>query len=529
MPMNRSAAPRPTDAELAILRILWERGPSTVRQVHDILGPGRPAAYTTALKTLPIMTEKGRVERAAQAVGWALLQFVWQGTAVGALTALALLALRRGASDVRYVVAAIGLALMLTLPVVSGVQKFQALRAEVDTSASPPVRAQARPDDAVQPQRAATRGDTPDQATASLTLRVPAVPVEPPLPTLILPRVPGVSMLRPPLLTGWIWVQRLRTHGTAQAADQWLRMAARLSRRLHISRAIVLLESTLVEVPTVIGWLRPVVLLPASAVAALSPQQLEAILAHELAHVRRHDYLVNLLQTLVETLLFYHPAVWWLSRRIRIERENCCDDLAVRLCGDPVAYAIALTDLESLRSATAPAHHIAMAATGGALLQRVRRLLGVPSSHSGRAPAWLAGSIALILIGGIVLRADGRRAEQREPAAAQGAAAAAARAPVVASTAPALQKAAKPAAPAVASVASVGSVGPVAPVGSVAAVASVASVAAAPAAAAVPASASQSVSHHVSDSTGNWIWSNNGDRLPVNSSGTFDFTDDDAA
>jgi beta-lactamase regulating signal transducer with metallopeptidase domain len=396
---------------------------------------------------------------------------------------------------------------MLTLPVVSGVQKFQALRAGVDTSTSPPVRAEARSDEGVQPQRAATRGDTPGHATASLSLRVPAVRVEPLLPTLILLWIAGVSMLSLRLLTGWIWVQRLRTHGTAPAADQWLRMAARLSRRLHIGRAIVLLESTLVEVPTVIGWLRPIVLLPASAVAALSPQQLEAILAHELAHIRRHDYLVNLLQTLVETLLFYHPAVWWLSRRIRIERENCCDDLAVRLCGDPVAYAIALTDLESLRSATAPAHHIAMAATGGALLQRIRRLLGVPSAHSGRAPAWLAGSVVLLLIGGIVLRADGRHAEQREPAAGQSATAAAARAPVVASTSPSLQKAAKPAPP---------------PVASVAAAAAV------PAAPSVQASASQSISHHVSDSTGNWIWWNNGERLQVNYSGTFDFTDDDA-
>ena len=125
---------------------------------------------------------------------------------------------------------------------------------------------------------------------------------------------------------------------------------------------------------------------------------------------------MNLLQTLVETVLFYHPAVWWLSRRIRIERENCCDDLAVSLCGDPVAYANALADLESLRSETAPTHHIAMAATGGALLQRVRRLLGAPSSHSGRGPAWLAGSVALLLIGGIAIGADGLRPNGRRSA-----------------------------------------------------------------------------------------------------------------
>src|SRR6185436_14777243 len=209
------------------------------------------------------------------------------------------------------------------------------------------------------------------------------------------------------LLTGWLWVQRLRTHGVSAADETCRRMTARLSRRLHIRRAITLLESTLVDVPTVIGFLKPVVLLPASVLGGLTPQQLEAILAHELAHIRRHDYLVNLLQTLVETVLFYHPAVWWVSRRIRIERENCCDDLAVSLCGDPVAYATALADLEALRSDPAPDHHIAMAATGGSLLMRVRRLLGAPASHTGRGPAWLAGSVALLLICGIALGADG--------------------------------------------------------------------------------------------------------------------------
>ena len=141
--------------------------------------------------------------------------------------------------------------------------------------------------------------------------------------------------------------------------------------------------------PTVIGWLKPVVLLPASALAGLAPNQIEAILAHELAHIRRHDYLVNLCRRVVETLLFYHPAVWWLSRRIRAERENCCDDLAVSLCGDPVAYAAALAELEGLRSTTGD---LVLAATGGSLLQRVRRLLGAPT-HAGRAPGWLAAGV----------------------------------------------------------------------------------------------------------------------------------------
>ena len=118
----------------------------------------------------------------------------------------------------------------------------------------------------------------------------------------------------------------------------------------------------MVDVPTVVGWLRPAVILPVAALANLSPAQVEAVLAHELAHIRRHDYLVNLFQTLAETLLFYHPAVWWLSARIRTEREHCCDDVAVAVSGDAVGYARALAELEAWRVGTPG---MALAATGG--------------------------------------------------------------------------------------------------------------------------------------------------------------------
>jgi beta-lactamase regulating signal transducer with metallopeptidase domain len=373
---------------------------------------------------------------AAQAVGWALLHFVWQGTVIAIFTALALLALRRNAADVRYVVSAIGLALMLTLPIVTGVQTWKAssassedapVKARLDATPAAAVTeartADARPrasqEIAPRTSHVASRSSTlppASQADFSRASRAPTTAfgarVEPLLPVLIGVWIAGVMFLSLRLLTGWLWIQRLRTHCATAAGESWQRMASRLSRRLHIARTITLLESTLVDVPTVIGFIKPVVLLPASALSGLSAGQLEAILAHELAHIRRHDYLVNLLQTLVETLLFYHPAVWWLSRRIRAEREHCCDDLAVSLCGDPIAYANALADLEALRSNH---HHFVMAATGGSLLHRVRRLIGAPPSHAGRAPAWLAGSAALILIGGIAVGADGLRQTAAAP------------------------------------------------------------------------------------------------------------------
>jgi beta-lactamase regulating signal transducer with metallopeptidase domain len=360
---------------------------------------------------------------ASQAIGWALLQFVWQGALVGLLTAAALVALRRSAADVRYVVATIGLSLMLTMPAVTALQAWRSM-----TEAIPPggaVSAVATLATAQGDDRALTSpaGATGVPVAGPLTDPGPQFSARSPLSDVTWVRVvllawlSGVAILTLRLLTGWIWVQRLRSHRTAPAPAAWQQIAWRLSKRLHIARSIRLLESSMVEVPTVIGWLRPVVLLPASAMAGMGMQQLEAILAHELAHIRRHDYLVNLLQTLVETLLFYHPAVWWLSRRIRIERENCCDDLAVSLCGDPYAYAKALADLEELR---ADSRHFVLAATGGSLIYRVRRLIGGPS-HAGRGPGWLAGSTAVVLIASIAAGAVGRNAlepEQQVEAAA---------------------------------------------------------------------------------------------------------------
>jgi beta-lactamase regulating signal transducer with metallopeptidase domain len=223
------------------------------------------------------------------------------------------------------------------------------------------------------------------------------------MPLVVLAWMCGVVVLSLRLASGWLWVQAMKRHRASAAADHWRQTVRKLARQLHIRRSIRLLESRAVGVPTVIGWLRPVVLLPVSTLAALSPQQVEAILAHELAHIRRHDYLVNLLQTLVETLLFYHPAVWWLSRRIRIERENCCDDLAVSLCGDPYAYAKALADLEAVRVTSG---RLALAATGGSLLQRVRRLVAAPA-RVGRRPGWAAGFAALLLMTGVAAGAIG--------------------------------------------------------------------------------------------------------------------------
>src|SRR5207253_9760034 len=161
---------------------------------------------------------------------------------------------------------------------------------------------------------------------------------------------------------------------------------------------IKLLESAAVEVPTVIGWIRPIVLLPAASLSGLSMQQIEMVLAHELAHIRRHDFIINLMQSVVETLLFYHPAVWWISRRIRVEREHCCDDLAVAVFGNPLQYARALTRFEELRLDA----QSVLAANGGSLIARIRRLVVAKAESANWSSRWAAGA-ALITVVAVIL------------------------------------------------------------------------------------------------------------------------------
>jgi beta-lactamase regulating signal transducer with metallopeptidase domain len=380
------------------------------------------------------------------------------------------------------------------------------------------------------------------------------------LPMLFLGWLVGVGVLTLRLLSGWIWVQRLRSQAAVPAAAAIDVVAGRLIRRLHISRTVRFLQSSLVEVPTVIGWMRPVVLIPASALAGLSPVQLEAILAHELAHIRRHDYLVNLLQTLVETLLFYHPAVWWLSRRIRIEREHCCDDLAVGLCGDPVTYARALADLEALRS---DGHQLVLAANGGSLLDRVRRLLGAPS-HAGRGPGWAAVSVSVLVIAAIAAGAIGSDVRGSEQPAASASATASAQAspasadrpvtarsgkargetqPLVAAQQAAAAGAAQEAeaqaremsrhaeATAVViaqqSAAIERSAAALEASGTAAAQAAVVAAGEALALALAEAASGPSMFAGVGQSKGNFTWSRNGEKLTVNYEGAIEFTDDD--
>jgi beta-lactamase regulating signal transducer with metallopeptidase domain len=346
-----------------------------------------------------------------QTLGWTLLHFIWQGALVAFLYAGVALSLRRATANLRYAVGCACMLLMLALPFATFLHLNSHAAATAFDWRAPQValdETPGAPDATAKPASAPARLYAnflivPDDEGASAPLQRWAEDrFTYALPWLSLFWFAGALALTLRLFGGWVLTERLRREPACALGREWRETLARLARRLRVSRPVRLCESALVEVPTVIGCLRPVILVPASALTGLSAPQLEAILAHELAHIRRHDYLCNLLQSVAETVLFYHPAVWWLSGRVRVEREHACDDLAVSATGDVLVYARALAALETLRGRNANAGALVVAADGGVLMQRIQRLLKVQPAHAGRSPLLACAAVVLVALAGVI-------------------------------------------------------------------------------------------------------------------------------
>src|ERR1700722_15887318 len=320
----------------------------------------------------------------AHAAGWTLLHFLWQGALIAIILACVLALLSRQSAQPRYLASCAALVLMAILPLIT----FASIVAAEHSGANTFLISIPLSISVIGHALAASPEPFPYRIAAELDRS---------MPTVLAVWLAGVVLLFVRLGIGLISAQRMVSAATQPPPHDLLQVFHRIASRIEVTGPIRLLHSALVQVPTVIGWLRPVVLIPLGCLSGLSPNQVEAILAHELAHIRRRDYLVSVLQSIVEALLFYHPAVWWVSRHIRREREHCCDDLAVQYTGDALSYARALSLLEEHRSAL-PA--IALGANGGILTMRIKRLLGCKESVA--APQL----VALTLLG-IVIVATG--------------------------------------------------------------------------------------------------------------------------
>ncbi|AKD57859.1 M56 family metallopeptidase [Spirosoma radiotolerans] len=336
----------------------------------------------------------------ADALGWTLLHAVWQGFALVLPAAVALHLLRSRSSALRYRIGTFTLLSQLLVSTATFIWCYTPV-ATIHSSTSVMMTVQALP---VRWQSVAQTLPWHQQMQLFLANH---------LGQFVLMYLIGVALFGLRLAGGWLYLQRLTQTATQPAASICLQLANRIRSTLAIKIVVQVRESARTTVPMVVGVLKPVLLLPVGLVTNLTSREIEAVLAHELAHIKRHDYAVNLLQSVVEVLYFFHPALWWLSARVREEREHCCDDLAVQACGgDGRILAQALAHVEELRLTPAPsAPALAMALTTNRqqLLHRVQRMLGVPTR-----PFVSNGSLAGLTLATILLMSISVYAMQKQ-------------------------------------------------------------------------------------------------------------------
>ena len=338
-----------------------------------------------------------------QPVGWTLVHFLWQGALIGLTSSILFRLTRQSSTQLRYLLACGLLALCVAAPLATftllarptlffGVAPNILGNATISLTEPSLATKNALAEnkrtlaDSVFPQFGPTAGGLETlQVLADETVRW-IVPL-----WLI-----GVVIMGICLGTGWARIQVWRFTAVRLTDTKVLELFARLIAQMNLGKRVVLLVSDKLTVPMTIGWVKPVILVPAQILTGLSPLELEAVLNHELAHVARYDYLVNLIQSAVEVILFYHPTVWWLSRQIREIREECCDETTLRLGADRLVYAKTLAGLAELHLNSEPA----LQATGGSLLNRISRLLGRPREGSIRGRSH--GAWALSLAGAFV-------------------------------------------------------------------------------------------------------------------------------
>jgi beta-lactamase regulating signal transducer with metallopeptidase domain len=311
-------------------------------------------------------------------IALSLLHFLWQGAAIAASAGTLMLVLRRPAT--RYLVSVGALVLMLISFVTTVALLSSGDSATELLSARAPAAALASP-------KVAT------VTSLEMLWTSQAVTTSDAFVWMARAWFAGVFVFALRIVFGLLVIGRLRRRSLVALPPRHVARFEALQERLRLDRFIRYCECEGVSVPAVIGVFRPIVLLPLRALTGLSAEQLDAVVAHELGHILRFDVAVNFLQVIAETLLFFHPAVWWLNKRIRADREDCCDDIAVSACGSRVAYARALAAMEGWRETP----NFAMAATGGTVAARVARLLGVRGERGERASRAIAALLMLTM------------------------------------------------------------------------------------------------------------------------------------
>ncbi|MDF1810113.1 MAG: M56 family metallopeptidase [Phycisphaerales bacterium] len=315
------------------------------------------------------------VESASRALGYAVLQSLWQFALVGVVATVALMMIRR--ASVRYLVwcgsmlVCFGMFVMTFMSVMRPRRVVDGLIHELPMVAGFSI-----------PMNASTVKET-------ILFEVVAWLW-----------VGGFVFFGLRFVNQWVAAHRIRTVGIVNIEDRWDSIFGAIRDQLGVSKRVRMFASSTVHSPMVVGWVSPMVVVPLSMLTTLREEHVRVVLVHELEHIRRYDHLVNGLQVLIETVLFYHPMVWWMSHQARLEREHCCDDAAVRWAGDARVFARALADLETTRTSSRAVLAINQ---GGSLMNRISRILG--KSTQSRQSSAVIRTVAAMTVGALIASA----------------------------------------------------------------------------------------------------------------------------
>ncbi len=315
------------------------------------------------------------------AIGWTLLHTLWQGIAIAMLLAIFLFILRKKSAQTRYAFSFVAMLMMVLAVIVTFTIEYQTYHSISETLIFPAV-------------------ETPSTLQTSLIAENWFTPFlnyfNENIPLLVLVWVTGIFFLGVKMIGELTYLNHLKTYRTQQVPEALYAQLNRISTQLNIVTQVQILESLKVKTPMVVGMLKPVILLPFGLISGFTPKQIECILAHELAHIKRYDFAINLFQSLIEVLLFFNPAVWWISACIRAERENCCDDLAIEVVGDKAIFVKTLARLEELRHSSSNSLAMTFSKNNNGVLHRIRRILKKETTyHAFSKGFW--GSLILIV------------------------------------------------------------------------------------------------------------------------------------
>lgn len=320
------------------------------------------------------------------ALGWTVVHSLWQGILIALIMAGALIGLQSKSSKLRYEIAGLSLFMVLISALVTFIILYH--------NASPEIMDHSILISGTTTNLAAMEGTS----TWSDLYYNSMAYFNQYLPLIVLVWMLGASLFMLRLMGGLAYIQKLKHQHNKTISPIWQQKMKQLAQKMPLKKSVKVVESALVQVPMVIGYFKPMILIPIAAVNRLSEAEIEAVLAHELAHVVRNDYVLNFCFSFIEILFYYHPAVWWISSSIDAERENCCDDMAIKVCGNSMIYAKTLLSLQELKT-TVPQFALPFSTKNkGALINRIKRILNQPQNKGGIAEKLVASFLLIFMV-----------------------------------------------------------------------------------------------------------------------------------